>query len=47
MSKAGSGKEPISDKERLKAGIMTTNKKVKMMIMMMVMMSMMMVTMTV
>ena len=28
MSKQGSGKETISDKDRMKAGIMTTNKKV-------------------
>ena len=28
MSKAGSGKEMSSDKERMKAGMMTTNKKV-------------------
>ena len=28
MSKAGPGKETISDKDRLKAGMMTTNKKV-------------------
>ena len=29
MSKAGSGKEMSSDKERMKAGMMTTNKKVR------------------
>ena len=28
MSKAGPGKDPISDKDRMKAGMMTTNKKV-------------------
>ena len=28
MSKAGSGEKTISDKDRMKAGMMTTNKKV-------------------
>ena len=31
MSKSGSSKETISDKDRMKAGMMTTNKKVFMM----------------